>query len=180
MSKYVKELVTREIAKRLSGVEDALLVNVIGLDVNETVVLRKRLREKNIRLLVVKNSLAKRATEGTPLAAAFEGLEGAQALVWGSDDIVSLAKEITKLDEDKDFEAFKATGGVMDGERLTAAGVKDVSKWPSRTEQLSILMGQVLSPGADLSGALLGPGAALAGQIKEKAKGDEESGGEQA
>ena len=68
MSKQVKDLVAKDVARRLEGVEDAVLVNVIGMGANETVVLRKQLREKDIRLLVVKNSLAKRATEGTPLA----------------------------------------------------------------------------------------------------------------
>jgi len=169
MSKFVKNIVSQEIAKKLQGVSDALLVNVIGLDSNKSVVLRRQLREKNIHLLVVKNSMAKRATEGTPLAAAFDGIEGTNAIVWGSDDIVSLAKEVAKLDQDREeFEAFKATGGVMDGEQLTAERVKDVSKWPSRTEQLSLLVGQILAPGADLSAALLGPGAALASQIEKK------------
>jgi ribosomal protein L10 len=81
MSKYVKDLVAKEIAGRLNGVDDALLVNVVGLDANKTVVLRKQLREKDIHLMAVKNSLAKRATEGTPLAAAFECIEGTLAMV---------------------------------------------------------------------------------------------------
>ena len=51
----------------LDGVDDALLVNVVGLDANQSVLLRKQLRDKNIQLLVVKNSLARRATEGTSL-----------------------------------------------------------------------------------------------------------------
>ena len=55
--------------------------------------LRKQLREKNIQLVMVKNSMARRATEGTPLAAAFESMEGSLAVVWGGEDIISLAKE---------------------------------------------------------------------------------------
>ena len=61
MSKFVKQLITNELSGRLDGVEDALLVNVIGLDANSTVKLRRQLREKNINLMVVKNSLARRA-----------------------------------------------------------------------------------------------------------------------
>ena len=41
MSKFVKDLVARDVAQRLDGVEEALLVNVIGIGANETVVLRK-------------------------------------------------------------------------------------------------------------------------------------------
>ena len=113
MSKYVKDLITKEIAQQLEGVNDALLVSVIGLDVNKTVLLRKQLREQDIRLLVVKNSLVKRATEGTPLAAALDGVEGTLAVVWGGEDIVSLTKVVTKLHDDKEYEAFQTRGGVI-------------------------------------------------------------------
>jgi len=170
MSKYVKDLVAKEIAGRLEGVDDALLVNVVGLDANKTVVLPKQLREKNIGLMSVKNSMAKRATAGTPLAAAFEGIEGTLAMVWGGEDFISLTKEIVALDKSKEFEQFEARGGVMDGEHLTADRVKEISKWPNREEQLSLLVGQILSPGANLVSQLLAPGGALASQIEKKAE----------
>ena len=57
--KRVKELLTKEFSNRLDGVEDALVVNVIGIGANETVALRRQLREKNINLMVVKNGLAR-------------------------------------------------------------------------------------------------------------------------
>ncbi|MEM6330816.1 MAG: 50S ribosomal protein L10, partial [Planctomycetota bacterium] len=66
------------------------------------------------------------------------------------------------------FDKLETKGGVMDGAKLSPEDVKQVSKWPSRTEQLSLLVGQILSPGATLSGQLLGPGGALASQIKQK------------
>ena len=62
----------------------------------------------------------------------------------------------------------------MDGERLTAPQVEQVSKWPSRTEQLSILLGQILSPGAMLASQLNSVGGALASQIEQKGKGGDE------
>ena len=170
MSKYVKELMTKDLRNRLNGVEDALLVDVIGMKNDKSVMLRQRLREKNIRLLVVKNSLARRATEGTRLAPAFETGEGTLAVVWGCEDVVSLAKEIVKLSGLKDFEPFKPKGGAIDGQPLTAEQVTAVSRWPSRPEQLSILSGQILNPGAKLSAQLLGAGAKLASQIKKKSE----------
>lgn len=173
MSKFVKNLISDDLRKRLEGVENALLVSVAGLDANKNFRLRKTLREKNISLVVVKNSLARRATEGTPLAPAFEEMEGSLAVVWGAEDVVSLAKEITRLASDKQFEPFSARGGVMDGGRLTAEQVRAVSKWPSRQEQLSILSGQILSPGAMLASQLISAGGALASQIKQKAEGEE-------
>ena len=144
MSKYVKELLTRDISNRLDGVENCVLANVIGLDANKTVQLRKRLREKDIYLLVVKNSLARRATDGTSLAPAFEGLDGTAAVVWGAEDFISLVKEVAEFDRDGEYEQFKARGGVMDGEKLTAEKVAEISKWPTRGEQLSLLVGQIL------------------------------------
>lgn len=172
MSKYVKNLICDELSSRLNGVNDLLLVNVIGLDANTTVNLRRDLRQKNIQLMVVKNSLARRATEGTPLAPAFEGAEGTMAVVWGAEDIVSLAKEVARLhnSKDKQFEAFEARGGVFDGEPLTAEKVNEISKWPSREEQLSLLVGQILGPGGTLAAQLIGPGGKLAGQIESKGK----------
>ena len=174
MSKYVKDLVTKDVARRLEGVSDALLVNVVGLDANRTVLLRRELREKDIQLLVIKNSLAIRATEGTSLAAAFEGSQGTLAMVWGGEDFISLTKEICKLDKGREYPEFEARGGVMDGDCLTADRVKEISKWPNRQEQLSLLSGQILSPGANLSSQLIGPGGALASQIEKKAEEEEE------
>lgn len=167
MSKYVKDLVSKHYAQRLEGVDDALVVNVIGLDANQSVVLRKELREKNIQLLVVKNSLVKRASEGTPLAPVFEGAEGSLAIMWGSEDAISLAKEATKLQNDKNYEAFETRGGVIDGEVLSADRVREISKWPSREEQLSLLVSQILGPGANLCSQLVGPGRSLASQVKQ-------------
>jgi ribosomal protein L10 len=77
---------------------------------------------------------------------------------------------VTKLTEDKAMAPFAAIGGVMGGAKLTADEVKEVSKWPTREEQLSMLVGQILSPGAKLASQLGSVGGALVSQIKEKAK----------
>lgn len=174
MSKYVKDLVTRDIRNQLDGVDDAVLVSCVGMDANTTNELRGELDKKNIKMMVVKNSLARRATDGTSLAPAFAGASGQIGVCWGSSDFVSLVKEVVSLDKDMTkYKAFVAGGGVMDGEKLDADGLKAVSKWPSREEQISILVGQILSPGSMLSGALLGPGRMLNSQIKSKGEGDE-------
>lgn len=168
MSKYVKNLLSQDLASRLTGVNDCVLADVIGMDANTTYSLRKRLREKGIGMMVVKNSLARRATEGTALAPAFEGLGGSHAVLWGADDFVTLVKEVTELDQDSEvFEKFESRGGVMDGEQLTSDRVKEISKWPSRAEQLSLLVGQILGPGSQLAALIAGPGAQLVSQINQ-------------
>ena len=120
MSKFVKELLTDDLKGRFDGVNDALLVSVAGMNAGRNHRLRMQLRSKDIHLVVIKNSLARRAAEGTSLAPMFEGLDGPAAVVWGGEDMVSLAKEITGLAENKEFEPFAARGGVMDGKRLSA------------------------------------------------------------
>jgi len=167
MSKYVKDLITDHLRQRLEGVEEALLVNVVGLNANANVRLRTELASKDINVLVVKNSLARRATAGTSLAPMFEGLTGTAAVCWGGEDIVALAKEVIRLSKEDQYGAFEPRGGVLDGQPLTSDEVEQVSKWPTREEQLSILMGQVLSPGATLSGQLLAGGSKLASQIEQ-------------
>ena len=174
MSKYVKQLVTRDIQRQLDGVQDAVLVSTVGMDANTTTELRGELAEKNITMFVVKNSLARRATEGTSLAAAFEGASGPVAVCYGGEDFVSLVKEVVRLDKDDEkYEKFIADSAVMDGERLDADGVKAVSKWPTREEQISMLVGQILGPGSSLSAAMLGPGKMLNSQLKKISEGDE-------
>jgi large subunit ribosomal protein L10 len=170
MSKLVKGLITKELQKKLQGVSDALVADVIGLDSEKTATLRAALHAKKIKVLVVKNSLARRATEGTALAPAFEGLAGSSAVVWGAEDFISLVKEVHELDKSKKFEQFVPKGGVFDGEAFKSDRIAEMSKWPNRAEQLSILAGTILGPGANLAAAIKGPGGTLAGQIKSKSE----------
>jgi large subunit ribosomal protein L10 len=173
MSKFVKNLLMDDLKRRWDGVDGLLLVSLAGISANGNSALRKQMRDKKIQMVMVKNSLARRATEGTALAAAFESTEGALAAVWGGEDIVSLAKEVIRFVDDKQFAPIAPKGGVMDGAALSADQVRQVSKWPSRQEQLSILLGQILSPGANLVSQLTSVGGALASQIKQKGEGEE-------
>ncbi|MGE0608425.1 MAG: 50S ribosomal protein L10 [Pirellulales bacterium] len=176
MSKYVKELISDDLRKRFEGVNEALLVNIAALNAEQNFQLRKQLRGKSINLLLVKNSLARRACEGTPLAAGFEGLEGQTAVMWGGQDIVTLAKEFVRLSKDKQFAKLEGRGGVLDGVKLAPDEVERVSKWPTRDEQLSILLGQIMSPATSLSSQLISGGGALASQIKQRGEGEEGGG----
>jgi large subunit ribosomal protein L10 len=174
MSKYVKNLISDHLHERLQGVNDALLVNMVGLNAGASHKLRSELRSKGVNVVVVKNSLAARAVAGTPLAGLMDGVTGSAALCWGGEDIVSLAKAITRLIETDQYTTFRPRGGVMDGERLSPEQVIEVSKWPSRAEQLSMLLGQILSPGANLVSQLTSVGGALASQIEQRGKGENE------
>ena len=71
-------------------------------------------------------------------------------------------------------------GGVMDGEAFTAAEAVDISKWPSREEQIAILLGQITGVGSKLSSQLIAGGANLASQIKQRWDKDGEEAAEEA
>lgn len=168
MSKLVKNIISEDLKKRLDGVENALLVNVIGMGVNDSNRLRKELVSKGINLLVVKNSLARRALTGSKMDGLFtKEMAGSTAVCWGMADIVSLAKEIVKIGKEKSNAKMQFVGGILDGEAFSADMVVQISKWPSREEQISIVLGQIVGVGAGLSSQLLSCGASLASQIKQ-------------
>ena len=178
MSKYVKQLMTDELKRRWEGVEDALVVDVMQVEANDAVAMRRRLREKDIHLMVVKSSLARRAAEGTPLAPAFEAAAGSLAVVWGAEDVVSLAKEVIAIESGDEFDNFVTKGGAMGGEQLSAQEVRQVSKWPSRTELIATVAGQAIGIGSELASCLTAPAQQLASQIEELIKRKEEAGEE--
>lgn len=178
MSKFVKNIITEDLRKRLTGVENALLVNLVGMQVNDSNKLRAILAEKGVKVMVIKNSLAARATAGTSLEAAFNGLEGTAALCWGASDIVSLAKEVVKVTKEKQFQKFSIIGGVLDGEAFDAKQAVEISKWPTREEQIAILLGQITGLGSKISSQLLAGGSKIASQIKKRWDSEEESSAE--
>ena len=168
MSKAMKDMLVDDLKGRLVGVGDVIVVSLGKLDAQKTTLLRQTLRKKRIHLHLVKNSLARRAMSGTPLAPALERAEGMLAIAWGGEDVVDLAKELDRLQGVKDFEGFECRCGALDGARLEAADAKSVAKWPSRAEQLSILSGQISSLGSTVSGQILSAGGTLAGQLKSR------------
>ena len=179
MSKQMKSMLVDDLKGRLGGVGDLIVVSLGRLDAQKTTQLRQALRKKKIQLQLVKNSLARLATSGTPLAPAFDKTEGMLAIAWGGEDVVDLAKELDRLAGVKDFEGFECRGGALDGARLESGDVKKVAKWPTRTEQLSLLSGQISSLAGTLAGQILSAGGALAGQIASRVDDLDKAGGDQ-
>lgn len=181
MSKYVKGLLVSHVQKRLEGATDALLVSMVGVSANASVSIRAELADRGVQVLFVRNSMARLACRGTALEGLFDELTGPVAVCWGSTDIVSLAKEIVAVSTDKRFApdkkapegtGFLIVGGIMDGDRMSAEMVTAVSKWASREETISMVIGQAVGAGANLISQIVGASGALVGQIKSK--GEEE------
>jgi large subunit ribosomal protein L10 len=174
----MKSMLVDDLKSRLGGVGELIVVSLGRLDAQKTTQLRQSLRKKKIHLQLVKNSLARMATSGTPLAPAFEKTEGMLAIAWGGEDVVDLAKELDRLAGVKDYEGLECRGGALDGARLESGDVKKVAKWPTRTEQLSLLSGQISSLAATLAGQIVSAGGGLAGQIASRVEALEKAGGE--
>ena len=173
MSKTVKKMLIGEIRDRIGETRDLLVVDSSKLDALTANRFRLALREKQISLLTVKNTLARRALNDAGVTALDPVLDGPSTIIWGGEDIVALSKEIARWA--KELEPLSIKGGAVEGTTLNAADVDQLSKSPSREELIGQIVGLILSPGAQLAGALLGPGGYLAGQIKELA---EKEGGE--
>jgi large subunit ribosomal protein L10 len=172
MSKRIKEMLIDDASRRLNGVRDVLVLNSSKLDGVTANKLRLAMRKKKISALTVRNKLAKKVFENAGLSALNPCLQGPTTLVWGSDDIVALSKEIAKWA--KDIEALQIKGGATEGSSLSAAQVDELSKSPGRQELIGQIAAALKSPGAQLAAALLGPGAKLASTLKTIADKEEQ------
>ena len=181
MSKQVKDLVTKEITNRFKGLDSVAVINPRGIDANKNHGIRKRLREKGLRMTVVKNTLARRAAAGSKLEGFDKLLDGPSAVVYGTASISAIARLL--VSEKKLDEKLELRGVFFDGEAYVGdKGVEQVSKLPTREEAIGQLVGAILGPGAKLAAALKGPGGVLGGILKtieEKAK-EKEGAGAQA
>ena len=167
----MKEMIISEIQNRIGDARDMLVVDASRLDGVTANQFRLALQDKSIGAITVKNSLARQALKNLGVSGLDDVLSGPSTIVWGSEDIVALSKEITKWA--KELEPLEVRGGTVEGESLDAEGVDRLSKSPGREELLSIIAGQLLGPGAQLAAALLGPGGKLAGQMTTMSEGEE-------
>src|SRR5262245_31211139 len=135
MSKQVKKLLVDDLRKSFQGVQDVLVVSVNGVDGIQNNQMRLALRQKNIRLQVVKNSLTKRLFGEMGLGPAAQFLEGPSAIAWGAPSIVDLAKEIT--DWSTKIKKLEIKGGATSGLPLSPDQVTALSKLPSHEELLA-------------------------------------------
>ncbi|MGZ0165646.1 MAG: 50S ribosomal protein L10 [Planctomycetales bacterium] len=171
MSRFIKDHIITELEDQLRDLGEVLVVDMSKLTGTDANRLRVELGQNNIESLGVKNSLARLAASRVGLEALNPILEGPSTLVWGSDDVVAMSKQITKWA--KELEEFQIKGAAVEGQTLDAAGVDKLSKSLGRPELLAKIAGLILSPGGNIAGALLGTGGTIAGQVKSHSERDE-------
>jgi ribosomal protein L10 len=106
--------------------------------------LRRQLREASLEYRVVKNTLARRASDGTSAEIAKETFEGPVGIAIGYDEPVSLAKKVLAFA--KSNEKLNVKGGIIEGKMCKTADINTISKLPSRETLLSMFIGTMQSP----------------------------------
>ncbi len=174
MSKRVKNLIEKDYGRRFGHVDAVAVINPRGIDAINTNKMRRALAEKGVKITVVKNTLARRASDGSTIDGFETLLDGPSALVYGESvdsgepaAISTVCRALVDTKKDKAFEGLELRGVFFDGEVYHGEdGVTRVSKFPTREEAISDLVGCILGPGANLAGALQGPGANIASILK--------------
>lgn len=166
MSKQVKEMIIDDYRDRFADVDGALVVDIRGIAANDNNEMRLGLLEKDIRVTIVRNTLAKKAFDGTSLEAIVPSLTGPSALAYGGESVVDVARAL--VDWAKKIKKLDLKGAVLDGTYFEGeAGVKRLSDFPTRDEAQAKVVQLVLSPAQNVLGAANGPGGTIVGIIKQ-------------
>jgi large subunit ribosomal protein L10 len=166
MSKPVKQMMMSDYERRFGALEGALVVDIRGIKANQNNQMRLALAQKNVRVTVIKNTLARKAFAGTPLAPLDPALEGPSALAYGAESVVDVARALVEWA--KKVENLDLKGAVLDGEYYDGAeGVKRLSNFPTREEAQARIVQLVLTPAGNVVGAALGAGSRVLGIVKE-------------
>jgi len=162
LNRNEKAAVVAEVSAQAAQAQTLALAEYRGLTVEHLNALRKTAREQGVYLHVLKNTLARRAVNGTPFECVTESMTG--PLIYGfSQDAVAAAKVIADFAKGNDKLVIKA--GAYAGKPLDAAGVKALASIPSKEVLLAQVAGLLKSPVQRMSGVL----AALADKRGEAA-----------
>ena len=138
-----KQEIVDELHAAWSESTTAVVAQYSGLNVAAMSDLRGRLQKAGVSLRIVKNTLARRAAQGTDLEAAVEHFTGPVAIAYGTDP-VGMAKAVA--DFAKLNEALEIRGGVLEGKAIDAAGINALASLPSREVLLSKMLGSMQAP----------------------------------
>ena len=138
-----KKEVVADVSAALSKAQVVVIAEYRGLPVEHITVLRSQARASGVYLRVLKNTLARRAVQGTPFEKLADQMVG--PLAYGiSDDPVAAAKVLHAYAKGNDKLVIK--GGAMPGYLMTAKEVGNLASMPSREQLLASLMGTMNAP----------------------------------
>jgi len=154
-----KKQIVAEVAQVANEALSAVAVEYRGLTVGEMTELRAKAREDGVYLRVVKNTLARRAVEGTEFECMAEALRGPLALAFSKEDPGSAARLMR--DFGKTHEHLKVHVLAVGGELLDGSKLDRLANLPTREQALSLLMAVMKAPVENLVRTLAEPHAKL-------------------
>lgn len=152
LNKQEKGQVITDLRNKLSKARSVVYTDYKGMTVAEMTDLRILLQSSAIDYSVVKNTLAKIASQDTSFSVAAGIFKGPVGIAIGYDDPVLAVKRV--LEYVKKNEKLKVTGAVVEGQLYGAKDLKEIAELPSREVLLSMLAGTLQAPMAKLAGAL--------------------------
>jgi ribosomal protein L10 len=178
MSKAIKQMEYTALEQTFSGVRDLVLLSPSKIDSGVDYTFRKQLREKKVRVQMVKNSLAQRVFEAQGVKLDAKVWIGTTLVAWGADSIKDLSKavdglikEIEKKDP-KQKDKLKVKTAVADGQPVPMATALVM---PTRLEAIGEVIAAMLGAVSEIAGGLTGPAAQVASQIATIAERKEEA-----
>lgn len=170
MSKVIKQMEMDALKNTFRSVRDLVFLSVKGLSAQGEYQLRKAMRQKNVRVQVIKNSLARRVFKELGLNIGEESpyWAGPTALAWGGSSVSDLSRTLdSELKAPKTLALYKdkvtIKGAVADGQELTFEAAKTL---PTREEAIAKVVMLALAPASRIVGQILGPASTVVGQIK--------------
>jgi len=149
LNKEQKAKVVTDLKVKFEKTKGMVMTDYKGLTVAEISELRDLLRASGIEYKVVKNTLARIASDGTPMEAAKDQFKGPVGVAMGFDDAAVVAK--TVLVFSKKNKKLKVLGGVVDGNLYDASALQTIASLPSREVLLGMLAGTMNAPASKLA-----------------------------
>jgi large subunit ribosomal protein L10 len=154
--------------KALEASPSVFVTGFNKLTVAQDFELRKAVRAAGGLYQVVKNTLAEKASAGSPSEGALKGLKGMSAVAFTSGDPVALAKALTKYAKDNPSFTFKA--GIVEGRVIDLKGIEDLANLPPKEEIFAKLLYLLNAPAQRLVTAINGAGRNVAAVIDQGVK----------
>ena len=145
----IKQPVVEEISKSIANAQGVVLVDYRGLTVAQDTELRKALRAEGVTYKIYKNTMMKRAFEGTDFAQMDDMLNGPSALAVSETDPAAPARILVEFAKKAD--KLQVKGGVCEGRLFDENTIKEIAAIPSRDQLLSRLLGSMQSPMANFA-----------------------------
>src|SRR5438128_1031301 len=160
-----------ELKKDLTDAKNMFVAEFKGMTVAQDTDLRQKIRGTNSKYRVVKNTLARKAAEGTPAEGVSKSFDGSTAIAYNSADPVALAKALTAYAKTNPLFVFKA--GIVEGRVVNIGDIANIAAMPSKEELIAKLLFLINSPAQRIAVALNGVARNLAvviGQAVEQKK----------